>query len=485
MRKTSTFAFFCMLLTIVLIGYNLQLQKKLVFKENETAMAGMSGSVEADIKRAIFGLDQVFHGLQNYLSLCAQSGFQNQPEISHILDDLVAHNNYLVGLNIVDPNGDVLHGNGDIVRPNLRQRNFFSVHTSEMKEGLYISPPQASLIFDDQWTTGISKAIRHPDGSLDLVLVGIIDLKYFFHSYGELITEPGYFLTILSPQGLVYSRIPDHSSSVGRHYPELISDGDVLARAQQQGVAHLKNSDGNNEAVMFNHLEEWPIVIRIARSEDIMLAPWRKTGRILTLLGVIICLALLYFAVFAINAQKKQQKTMEKLRVQSSTDELTRISNRRHFLEEAQLETKKALRSGLSLSLIMIDLDHFKDVNDQFGHHTGDMVLRECADLLKKSCRETDLVGRFGGEEFVLLLPATDLEGALLIAEKIRRKIANHQFSYLQQKLNITVSLGVTQVHKDEEGIDNSLKRADSFLYAAKDAGRNTIRPTLGRRDPC
>jgi diguanylate cyclase (GGDEF)-like protein len=405
--------------------------------------------------------------------------------MSHILDDLMAQNNYLVGLNIIDSHGDVVHGNGDIVRPNLGQRNFFAVHVSEITEGLYISPPQPSLIFDDQWTTGISWAIRHPDGSLDRVLAGIIDLKYFFHSYAELITEPGYSLTILSPQGLVYSRIPEHSSSVGQPYPELISDGDLLTKAQQQKVTYLKSGDGTSETVMFKQIGDLPLLIRVARSEDAMLAPWRDTGRILTLLGVVICLALLYFAVVAINSQKKQLATMEKLRIQSSTDELTRVSNRRHFLEEAQLETKKAQRSKLPLSLIMADLDHFKEVNDQFGHHTGDMVLRECADLLKKTCRETDLVGRFGGEEFVLLLPATDQAGALSIAEKIRHIIANHQFYHQQRGLNITASFGVTQVSTGEDGLNNALKRADSFLYAAKDAGRNTIRPIPDRRDAC
>ena len=482
MRKTWIFAFFCMLLTIVLIGYNLQLQKKLVFKENETAMAGIMGSVEADIKRAVFGLDQVFNGLENYLAICNRSDLHSKRQTGHILDDLVAHNNYLVGLNIIDPNGDVIQGNNDFDRPNLKHRNYFAVHTAKMTTGLYISPPQPSLIFDDQWTTGISKAIRHPDGSLDRVLAGIIDLKYFFESYGEFLAEPGMTLTILSPEGLVYSRIPGHSSIVGQQYPEFSSDGNISTRVGQP-VTYLKNNNGNNEAVMFKQLGELPLIIRVAKTEDAMLAPWRGTSRILTLLGVVICMALLYFAVFAIDAQKKQLATMETLRIQSSTDELTRLSNRHHFLEEAQLETKKALRSNLPLSLIMIDLDHFKEVNDQFGHHAGDLVLREFADLLKNTCRETDLVGRFGGEEFVLLLPATDQEGALSIAEKIRHITANHRFSYQQQSLNITASFGVTQVHTGEAGLNNALKRADSFLYAAKDAGRNTIRPTPDRRD--
>ena len=481
MRKTSTFAFLCMLLTILLIGYNLKLQKKLVFKENETGMTGILGSVEADIKRAVFGLDQVFHGLENYLAICSQSDLQSRSKLDmrRTLDGLVMHNNYLVGLNIVDPNGDVVHGNSDIVRPNLRQRNFFSVHASRTVEGLYIGPPQASLIFDDQWTVGISKALRHPDGSLDRVLLGIIDLQYFFQSYRELIKDPGLTMTILSPEGLVYSRIPGHSSSVGQQYPEFTSDGRLSERIRQQGGMYLKNNEGITEAVIFKQLDDLPLIIRIAKSENAMLAPWRPTGRLLILLGVVISLTLLYFAFFAIAAQKKQEATMEVLRIQSTTDELTRLSNRRHFLEGAQLETKKALRSDLPLSLIMIDLDHFKKINDQFGHHTGDMVLRECADLLKKSCRETDLIGRIGGEEFVLLLPATDQYGAMSITEKIRHIIANHRFSNHQQGLNVTASLGVTQLQKEEDGLNKALTRADDLLYEAKNAGRNTICPAL------
>lgn len=483
MRKTSTFAFLCMLLTILLIGYNLQLQKKLVFKENETGMTGILGSVEADIKRALFGLDQVFHGLENYLDVCSQSDLQGKLEMRRTLDGLVMHNNYLVGINIVDPNGDVIHGNGDMVRPNLMQREFFTVHTSRTVEGLYIGPPHPSMIFDNQWTVGISKAIRFPDGSLERVLLGIIDLEYFFQSYGALIIDPGLTMTILSPEGLVYSRIPGHSSSVGQQYPEFTGDGTLSERIRQQGGVYLKNDEGTTEAVIFKQVDNLPLIIRIARSESAMLEPWRSNGRILIFLGVVISLTLFYFAFFAIAAQKKQEATMKVLRIQSTTDELTRLSNRRHFLEGAQLETKKALRSGLPLSLIMIDLDHFKEVNDQFGHHAGDMVLRECADLLKKSCRKTDLIGRIGGEEFVLLLPATDQNGAMSIAEKIRNIIASHQFNNQQQVLKVTASLGVTQINRGEDGLNNALKKVDGLLYEAKSAGRNTIRPTLGRRD--
>ncbi len=484
MRTASSLALFCLLLTILLIGYNLQLQKKLIFRENETGMAGILGSVEADIRRAVFGLDQVFNGLENYLAHCAPADLHNRQDLRRILDDLVAHNNYLVGVNIIDANGDVIQGNGDIVRPNLRQRDYFSVHTAGVVEGLYIGPPHPSLIYQDQWTTGISKALRHPDGSLDKVLLGVIDLEYFFQSYREYVTEPGLTLTILSPAGLIYSRIPDHRSAVGQQHPDLAGDGSMAEKIPLDGGTYMKNTDGISEAVIFRQIADLPFIIRLTRSEDAILAPWRPTERILVSLGIVISVVLLYFALFAINAQRKQQATMEMLRVQSTTDELTRLHNRRHFLEEAQLETKKALRSNLPLSLIMIDLDHFKDINDHFGHHTGDMVLRDCAGLLKNSCRETDLVGRLGGEEFVLLLPATDLGGALAIAEKIRLAIGRQRFTGQQETFSITASLGVAQLQQPQESFAGALKRADSLLYEAKNAGRNTIRPRFPEEEP-
>ncbi|MFO7576777.1 MAG: sensor domain-containing diguanylate cyclase, partial [Pelovirga sp.] len=473
MRRIAALGSVCILMTFVLIGLTVQLQKKLVFHEAEQHMGNLAGSVEMDLKRALFGIDQVFVGLENYLQLSRPLYAAQSPEVRKVLDDLVRHNEYLVGLNVIDATGTVIHANGHFVRPNLSERNFFAVHKTHPPDGLYISPPQQSQIIPGQWNTAISKGLHHPDGSLDMVIGGIVDLNYFFHTYRALFSDPDTSLTILSPDGLTYARIPDHDRFVGQPAPE----ADLhAAGGAQQGVRSLDKTTGETELVVMRQLEGFPLIVRVCRAEKAILQPWQDTARNLYLLGALLSLSLLFFILRARAAEQQKMATMQQLQIQSSVDPLTGLANRRHFLDAAQMEIKKAGRYGQPVSLIMVDLDHFKGVNDTFGHPIGDLVLQECARLLKGSCRETDLVGRFGGEEFLLLLPATDLQGALAIAEKIRALIADHRFSFPQCEVQITASLGVAQWHNRETSIDGALQRADSALYGVKTMGRNAVK---------
>lgn len=155
----------------------------------------------------------------------------------------------------------------------------------------------------------------------------------------------------------------------------------------------------------------------------------------------------------------------------ASTDKLTGLFNRRKLEEFAKLQLATINRYGGRLSAILLDVDHFKKINDTFGHQKGDEVLMHMAAILRKSIRETDFVARWGGEEFVILLPNTPLEGAVTIAEKCRETIASHIFPDVGHK---TSSFGVCQLG-DKEAFQSMMERADRALYAAKNAGRNTV----------
>lgn len=152
----------------------------------------------------------------------------------------------------------------------------------------------------------------------------------------------------------------------------------------------------------------------------------------------------------------------------SVKDELTAVYNRRHFAQVLQLEWKRAVRFKRELSLLMIDVDYFKRYNDTYGHLEGDKVLKQLGELLGKNLREVDTVARFGGEEFVALLPDTDKRGALAVAEKLR---------YLVQEslAVITVSIGVANFPDDVSEMDDLIDHADIALYDAKDTGRNRV----------
>lgn len=159
----------------------------------------------------------------------------------------------------------------------------------------------------------------------------------------------------------------------------------------------------------------------------------------------------------------------------SVRDDLTGINNRRHFQQMLQMEWKRAVRFGRQLSIIMIDVDHFKAYNDSFGHLQGDEVLKQIGSLLKKNLREVDTVARFGGEEFVLLLPDTDKRGALIVAEKVRTVIEEHIFPAAQGKKTrqVTISAGVAAYPDDVSEMDDLIDCADIALYRAKENGRN------------
>ena len=176
-------------------------------------------------------------------------------------------------------------------------------------------------------------------------------------------------------------------------------------------------------------------------------------------------------AIYIENAQ-----LFEKNRYLSNTDELTNLANRRYFQEILKRELAQARRFKTPFSLIMVDIDHFKRFNDTHGHLRGDIVLKRVAAHLLRNTRGIDLVGRFGGEEFIVLLPKTTKEGAFTAAEKLRQELAREEFPGAEQSQpggRLTLSLGLAEYPTDSRDIHQLLECADRALYAAKEGGRN------------
>lgn len=161
----------------------------------------------------------------------------------------------------------------------------------------------------------------------------------------------------------------------------------------------------------------------------------------------------------------------------SLLDELTGLHNRRHFFPEARSAVERALRYGHPFSVLLIDVDHFKQINDTLGHAAGDRVLREVAALLRRQVRETDVLARFGGEEFVLALPETELDGARTLAERIRLAVCNGSFG--QRTLTVSIGIAHRPAHHDDAGdgagaiLERLIREADKALYFGKHHGRD------------
>ncbi len=165
----------------------------------------------------------------------------------------------------------------------------------------------------------------------------------------------------------------------------------------------------------------------------------------------------------------------EKLQLLSIYEPLTEVYNRRYFLQRLGEEFERAKKGKLNLSFLMIDLDHFKKINDTYGHLVGDVVLREVASLIKQSIREIDFVARYGGEEFSLILPDTDKAGAIMVAERISGVVSKQKIRAFDEIVNVTVSVGVGAFPENTLHSDMLVEIADKALYQAKVSGRNRV----------
>lgn len=173
-----------------------------------------------------------------------------------------------------------------------------------------------------------------------------------------------------------------------------------------------------------------------------------------------------------ISERKAGERELRRL---ATTDTLTGLPNRRYFLERLDQELGRFHRHHKVVALAMLDIDHFKRVNDSYGHAAGDAVLRHFAELLPESLRKTDLAGRLGGEEFAVLLPGSDLDGAQVYAERLRERVATTPCQVGEFSIKYTISIGVTLFVVQDESHDQPLARADDGLYRAKENGRNRV----------
>jgi diguanylate cyclase (GGDEF)-like protein len=185
---------------------------------------------------------------------------------------------------------------------------------------------------------------------------------------------------------------------------------------------------------------------------------------------VVLAAALLWFAVMGGYVHDLRRRARW-----SEFDWLTRSYNRKRILELLRAEKIRCDRGGGPLCVCMVDMDRFKNVNDTFGHHAGDAVLQAFVKLALGELRAIDSLGRYGGEEFLLILPATSMAGARDCAERVRRRVERAEFPKLDARCRVTVSIGIAQ-YRPGEDIAETLQRADAELYRAKHGGRNSVR---------
>ena len=266
---------------------------------------------------------------------------------------------------------------------------------------------------------------------------------------------------------LIYPQGPD----MGRRFP-LDKDEFVLGRGSDCDIQVDRDSVSRRHAKIVRDGENWAVE-DLNSTNGSYVNDVQITARTTLRDGD---LAKIGAAIFKfLSGENVEVAYHEEIYKMTIVDGLTGVHNKRYFQEFLDREIARCLRHGRPLALVMLDIDHFKKINDTHGHLTGDHVLRELAKRLNGRMRREELLARYGGEEFAIVLPETGKPGALEFGEQLRGLVAKDPFEFEGDKLVVTISVGVTVLETEQVDIDTFIKRADDNLYAAKRGGRNQV----------
>lgn len=320
----------------------------------------------------------------------------------------------------------------------------------------------------------MSRTLGSPEGVLLGGAMAVIDLEYAQQWITGFAIEANEVLAILDAEGTLLARNPALPEAIGRRAtppPNQPSFGEIDSAVTFTARSPL---DGQDRIFGLSKLEPFPFVVIVGFDKSRVLAGWRH--RAWQAAAGYILLSVL--SLLALRVQLATERQREEMRKLSNTDALTGIANRRHLMDLGHREFNRARRHGSPLSVLMLDIDKFKAVNDRWGHPTGDRVIQALSDVMKSLVRGHDICGRLGGEEFTLILPEADLSGATAIAERLRKKVEASDTTLADDHavVRFTVSIGIAELATADDSFDALLQRADTALYQAKDSGRNGVR---------
>lgn len=316
------------------------------------------------------------------------------------------------------------------------------------------------------------------DGSFDgFVLMGIRP-EHFTTLFEGFNLGPHSFTAMFTPDHRLIARQPTPPEEF---YDRPLDNIDLWSHLDNSPTGQYTTRspvDGIERYILYTTIPGYPIVIDIGISKDDIISNLKDARSYIITQAVIFTISLLLFSALILLILHKNSKLIQAeqlIRALANTDPLTGLKNRRHFFEIAAREFTRTKRYDLPLSVMMIDADHFKSINDSFGHATGDMVLCQLVAKMSESLRETDVFGRLGGEEFAILLPQTTLAGATVLAERMRENIAAMSIGTDKGPLHLTVSIGLSARSHQTPSFAGMLHEADSAMYRAKEAGRNKV----------
>lgn len=481
-RKAGLLAALILALTLVpmwsVVLDEIKHQRRATVEAARNDAMNLATAFEAHVHSAIRLMDIVLLDMRE--DVLEHSDFQQ-----YVHEELQAYGSFVTQLAVIDRNGLLVFSNlAPSVKPvDLSDREHFRVHRDNPQEDrLFISKPVLGRV-SKQWTIQFTRPI-HQNGEFAGVLVLSVPTSFFADYYQQINVGPNGTIALVGTDRSLRA-IASGTPIPGRYgrfkLPEdrPYFDPKAPAHGYYEGVSSI---DGDYRLGAYRRLPaESVVVVVLLAPKDFMASFHERKELLIASAGIIsLLLSLVALLLFVLSSRYFQstdrlRQAHDQLAQLANTDVLTGISSRRSFLASLEAELTRARRHNESLSLLMLDIDHFKRVNDVHGHPIGDAVLKQFTATCAGMLRAHDLFGRLGGEEFAVALPHTDTEGALSVAEKIRTAIEQMPIATSVGDIHITVSIGLAQADAGEHEVEQLIAQADKALYEAKHGGRNRV----------
>nr|WP_230625813.1 sensor domain-containing diguanylate cyclase [Cupriavidus necator] len=363
----------------------------------------------------------------------------------------------------------------------LSDRDYFTVQQQSAGAWLFISKPFSPLLTNTDTSIGLSQRLTDSQGQFAGIVVGTLRLNYFHRLFDEMTLGDNGSITLLRPDGTVLMRRPYNQREIGQSIAGAPSFK-PLVQADSGCYIGTAALDGAQRLYRFKHIGKYPLIVVVGLATEDIYAEWKRRAWAIGIVVAVLDFLIVLISVLFAKQFRKRLEMEQQLHLLANTDSLTGVGTRRLLDSTLDAEWRRASRNKQSLSVVMVDADNFKSFNDHYGHATGDSALSTIARCIVENIRRPgDFVGRYGGEEFCVLLPNTDLRGAVQVAEKLRAAvIATDQTNFASPSGRLSVSIGVAAFDGNAmpgATPDQLVHLADKRLYEAKAAGRNTVMP--------
>lgn len=465
-------------------------------KAAETNIFNLARIFEEHVTGSVKDIDQLLLKLRSEYN----KGFANFKEETRLIKKL-GYDNPLIRTHLINREGILIYTDQDSPLTSLDNdnRKQFIESLDNENDSLLFSRPVSDKRAN-KWKLQFSRKLYQNDGSFSGAIIASVQPSLFSDFFQSIDIGSKGAITLFGTDGYLLAHVSGVKNIETVPDLKVAEDHPFISKKVQNGIYSSKSAiDGVLRLSAYRKLQSYPLLVQVGISEEDIYRNVTIRKKSILIIGVLITVALFGALAIFLWFEREQQKlldilsrrdehlqvTLTELEHLVTTDSLTGLPNRRSFFSKAQVEFTRSSRYDRPLALVMIDVDHFKEVNDQHGHLVGDAALRHIAEIMGGCIRGSDMVARYGGEEFVIILPETGTEGASYIAERVRSEIAVSTFQIdPSRELKLTVSMGIACMSAESQypDLDKLLQEADDAMYRAKAGGRNCIMLTTSSK---